>query len=90
MHMSEGTFSHVAAQMTKRMNELSHTIYWKILISILGTLDSRYLEFQGTLLNASRYPYLEIKDLQNSGKKIFEQPHLTNIYIIGLLKLEIY
>ena len=24
------------------------------------TVDSRYLEFQGTLLNNSRYPYLDI------------------------------
>ena len=26
----------------------------------LNTVDSRYLEFQGTLLNTSRYPYLDI------------------------------
>ena len=37
------------------------------------------IEFQGTLWNTSRYPYLEISDLQNWGK-IFAQPHLTNIY----------
>ena len=29
---------------------------------------SRYLEFQGTLWNTSRYPYLDISDLQNLGK----------------------
>ena len=34
------------------------------------TVDSRYLEFQGTLLNTSRYPYLDILDLQNCGKNI--------------------
>ena len=28
------------------------------------SVDSRYLEFQGTLLNTSRYPYLDISDLQ--------------------------
>ena len=32
------------------------------------TVDSRYLEFQGTLWNTSRYPYLDISDLQNWGK----------------------
>ena len=32
------------------------------------TVDSRYLEFQGTLWNTSRYPYFDISDLQNLGK----------------------
>ena len=32
------------------------------------TVDSRYLEFQGTLWNTSRCPYLDISDLQNWGK----------------------
>ena len=32
---------------------------------ILHTVDSRYLEFQMTLWNTSRYPYLDISDLQN-------------------------
>ena len=32
------------------------------------TVDSRYLEFQGTLWNSSRYPYFDISDLQNWGK----------------------
>ena len=31
--------------------------------------DSRYLEVQGTLWNASRYPYLDISDLQKRGQK---------------------
>ena len=30
-------------------------------------VNSRYLEFQGTLWNTSRYPYLDISDLQNWG-----------------------
>ena len=34
------------------------------------TVDSRYLEVLGTLWNTSRYPYLDISDLQNWGKKI--------------------
>ena len=33
-----------------------------------NTVDSRYLEFQGTLLNTSGYPYLDLSDLQNWGK----------------------
>ena len=35
---------------------------------VQNTFDSRYLEFQGTLWNTSRYPYLDISDLQNWGK----------------------
>ena len=34
------------------------------------TIDSRYLEFQGTFGNTSRYPYFDISDLQNRGKTI--------------------
>ena len=30
---------------------------------ILGTVDSRYLEIEGTLKNSSRYPYFDISDL---------------------------
>ena len=30
------------------------------------TVDSRYLEFQGTLWNTSRYPYLDISDLRKN------------------------
>ena len=29
-----------------------------------STVDSRYLEFQGTFWNSSRYPYLGISELQ--------------------------
>ena len=35
---------------------------------IANTVDSRYLEFQGTFWNTSRYPYFDISDLQNRGK----------------------
>ena len=34
------------------------------------TVNSRYLEFQGTVWNTSRYPYLDISDFQNWGKII--------------------
>ena len=34
----------------------------------VDTVASRYLEIQGTLWNTSRYPYLDISDLQNWGK----------------------
>ena len=36
--------------------------------TVTNTVDSRYLEFQGTLWNTSRYPYFDISDLQNRGK----------------------
>ena len=32
------------------------------------TVDSRYLEFDWTLWNTSRYPYFDISDVQNWGK----------------------
>ena len=56
-----------------------------------NTVDSRYLEFQGTLWNTSRYPYLDIPDLQNLGKNNSNN-HIWQIYkyAVGLLKLEIY
>ena len=40
----------------------------KTLTQKICTVDSRYLEFQGTLWNTSRYPYFDISDLQNWGK----------------------
>ena len=33
------------------------------------TVDSRYLEVQGTLWNTSRYPYFDISDLRNWEKQ---------------------
>ena len=54
------------------------------------TVDSRYLELQGTHLNTSRYPYFDISELREWGKQWIEQPHLTNEYVIWLLNLEIY
>ena len=33
--------------------------------TVFTTVDSRYLEFQGTVSNTSRYPYLDILELQN-------------------------
>ena len=36
---------------------------------VYGTVNSRYLKFQGTLSNTSRYPNLDISELQN-GEKI--------------------
>ena len=58
------------------------TVRYKIttLLIYVYTVDSRYLEFQGTLWNASRYPYLDISDLQNWGKLI--RTATFNKYII--------
>ena len=36
--------------------------------NVYNTVDSRYLDFQGTLWNTSWYPYFDISDLQNWGK----------------------
>ena len=49
-------------QMEERRKEL---IFYYILSH---TVDTRYLEFHGTLWNSSRYPYFDISDLQNWGK----------------------
>ena len=54
------------------------------------TVDSRYLELQGTLWNTSRYPYFVISDLRNWGKQLIEQPPLTEWICNLTLKLEIY
>ena len=32
-------------------------------ISEYNTVDSRYLEVEGTIINTSRYPYFDISDL---------------------------
>ena len=33
------------------------------LVKNLTTVDSRYLEIEGTIINTSRYPYFDISDL---------------------------
>ena len=43
-------------------------IKYEPLLSEEITVDSRYLEFQGTVWNTSIYPYFDISDLQNWGK----------------------
>ena len=55
-----------------------------------NTVDSRYLELQGTLWNTSRYPYFDISDLRNRGKQLIKQPPLTEWICNLTLKLEIY
>ena len=54
-----------------------------------NTVDSRYLEIQGTLWNTLRYPYFDISDLRNYGKQLIEQPPLTEWIFNLTLKLEI-
>ena len=39
------------------------------ILKFVYTVDSDYLEFQGTLWNTSRYPYLELPELQKWGKQ---------------------
>ena len=60
----------------------------------------RLLCYKYSRLSLSRIPRDSIKHFEISvprhirfaelRKKLFKQPHLTNIYVIGLLKLEIY
>ena len=55
-----------------------------------STVDSRYLETQGTLWNTSRYPYFDISDLRNWEKQLIQQPPLTEWSFNLHPKLEIY
>ena len=76
----------------KKNNMWITTLIWSYVSKYLGwnTVDSRYLELQGTLWNTSRYPYFDISDLRNWGKQLIEQPPLTK-WICNLTpKLEIY
>ena len=40
-------------------------IFFKNRLLLWNTVDSRYLEVEGTLWNTSRYPYFDISDVQN-------------------------
>ena len=44
----------------------------------LTTVDSRYLEVEGTRWNTSRYPYFDISDVQNWGKYQTNNQNFTN------------
>ena len=43
------------------------------------TINSRYLEVQGTHWNTSRYPYFDLSDLQNWGKKDESNNHISQL-----------
>ena len=60
-------------------------IHVKLLVTgtYFYTVDSRYLEIQGTLWNTSRCPYLDISDLQNWGKII--RTTTFNKYIVYII-----
>ena len=62
---------------------LSRTLF--ILLIFKNTVDSRYLEIKGALINTSRYPRFVVLR-----KKQLEEPNFTNDYVIGLITLEIY
>ena len=57
-------------------------------ISQMNTVGSRYLGFQGTLWNTSRYPYLDISDLQNWGKNNSNNhiPLFRNIFFLPVVR----
>ena len=48
-------------------------------VRLANTVDSRYLEFQGTLLTTSRYPYFDISGLQNQVKKNKSNNHILQM-----------
>ena len=65
-------------------------LYFDFLLISFCTVDSRYLEFQGTVwkyFEISVHRHIRFAELR---KKSIEQPHFTNEYVIWLLKLEIY
>ena len=49
-------------------NEEKKIILWQA-YDKRRTVDFCYLEFKGTIWNTSRYPYLEISELQKWGKQ---------------------
>ena len=51
-------------RLDKRKKKFSVSLHY----NLSNTVDSCYLEVQGTVWNTSRYPYLDISDLQNWGK----------------------
>ena len=51
-----------------RVRAIEVVLYMITLPISSDTIDSRYLEVQGTFWNYSRYPYLDISDLQNEEK----------------------
>ena len=54
-------------------------------LSQITTVDSRYLEVEGTRWNTSRYPYFDISDVQNWGKYQTNNQNFTNEHVIWLL-----
>ena len=50
-----------------------------MLVLIQYTVDSRYLEVQGTLWITLRYLYLDISDLQNWVKKKWIENHISQM-----------
>ena len=38
-------------------------LFYNLIYAYAFTVDSRYLEIEGTLKNTSRYPYFDISDL---------------------------
>ena len=55
--------SHSTERRRKRVVHFNHTMSDFALEDSLSTVDSRYLEIEGTLKNSSRYPYFDISDL---------------------------
>ena len=50
--------------------EKHHVLVSMVTVPVLvDTVDSCYLEFQGTHWNTSRYPYLDISELRKWGKQ---------------------
>ena len=78
----------------RRRSVLGKTQWWalirKLQLNKLYTVDSHYLEIQGTLWNTSRYPYFDISDLRNWGKQLIKQPLLTKWIFNLTVKLEMY
>ena len=52
---------------TNKLTSLGTSVF-KTYTDLLTTVDSRYLEVEGTRWNTSRYPYFDISGVQNWGK----------------------
>ena len=49
--------------MRRGVGMVGMVLQYSVSIYLSGTVDSRYLEIEGTVKNSSRYPYFDISDL---------------------------
>ena len=56
------------ASISEKISSRPHSFILGVFFPFIYTVDSRYLEVEGTFWNTSRYPYFDISEVQNWGK----------------------